>query len=107
MFSTLRQLRPTLVGRAVLLVSGLVLANTACWVAAGICLSGADGLLGIAMLAWTLGLRHGFDADHISAIDNATRQMVSLGRLPMTCGLFFSLGHSTIVMAVNIAIAVR
>lgn len=45
-------LRPTIVGRAVLLVTGLLIANAACWAAAGICLSGADGLLGIAMLAW-------------------------------------------------------
>ncbi|GMK57920.1 hypothetical protein CspeluHIS016_0407540 [Cutaneotrichosporon spelunceum] len=99
-------LRPTLVGRALILISCLVLANVIVWVAAGIAYSGRDGLLGIAMLAWTLGLRHGLDADHISAIDNATRQMVSLGRLPMTCGLFFSLGHSTIVIAVNIALAI-
>ncbi|TXT13759.1 hypothetical protein VHUM_01126 [Vanrija humicola] len=76
------------------------------WVAAGIAFGQRDGLLGIALLAWTLGLRHGLDADHISAIDNATRQMVSLGQLPLTCGLFFSLGHSTIVIAVNVAIAV-
>lgn len=107
MRTSLRSLRPTLVGRALLLVAGLVLANAAVWVAAGIAYRGADGLLGIAMLAWTLGLRHGLDADHISAIDNATRQMVSLGQLPMTCGLFFSLGHSTIVIAVNIALAIR
>lgn len=102
-----RRLRLTLLGRAALLIAGELLANVAVWVAAGICLSQADGLLGIAMLAWTLGLRHGLDADHISAIDNATRQMVSMGRLPLTCGLFFSLGHSTIVIAVNIAIAIR
>ncbi|KII86790.1 hypothetical protein PLICRDRAFT_43453 [Plicaturopsis crispa FD-325 SS-3] len=50
--------------------------------------------------------RHGLDADHIAAIDNATRNMISLGHLPITCGLFFSLGHSTIVIAFNIAIAV-
>ncbi|BEJ09884.1 hypothetical protein CcaverHIS641_0607990 [Cutaneotrichosporon cavernicola] len=100
------KLRPTLIGRAIFLIASLVLANAAVWVAAGIAYSGADGLLGIAMLAWTLGLRHGLDADHICAIDNATRQMVSLGQLPMTCGLFFSLGHSTIVIAVNIALAI-
>ncbi|BEJ12895.1 hypothetical protein CspHIS471_0300690 [Cutaneotrichosporon sp. HIS471] len=100
------KLRPTLVGRAIFLMASLVLANAAVWAAAGIAYSGGDGLLGIAMLAWTLGLRHGLDADHICAIDNATRQMVSLGKLPMTCGLFFSLGHSTIVIAVNIALAI-
>ena len=55
----------------------------------------------------TIGLRHGLDADHISAIDNSTRHLVSLGKLPITCGLFFSLGHSTIVIVVNVAIAIR
>ncbi|KAL1411225.1 hypothetical protein Q8F55_002176 [Vanrija albida] len=96
----------TLLGRAVALIAGELLFNAACWVAAGICFGQRDGLIGIALLAWTLGLRHGLDADHISAIDNATRQMVSMGQLPITCGLFFSLGHSTIVIAVNVAIAV-
>ncbi|WVQ78188.1 hypothetical protein IAT38_000271 [Cryptococcus sp. DSM 104549] len=96
----------TLMGRAIALISGELLANAAVWVAAGICFRQADGVLGLAVLAWTIGLRHGLDADHISAIDNATRQLVSLGQLPITCGLFFSLGHSTIVIVVNIAIAV-
>ncbi|ODO03363.1 high-affinity nickel-transporter [Cryptococcus wingfieldii CBS 7118] len=98
--------RLTLLGRAVALISGELLFNAACWVAAGICFKGS-GVLGLALLAWTIGLRHGLDADHISAIDNATRQLVSQGQLPITCGLFFSLGHSTIVIAVNIAIAIR
>ncbi|WVQ98603.1 hypothetical protein IAU59_005733 [Kwoniella sp. CBS 9459] len=98
--------RPTLLGRAIALVIAELLANAVCWIAAALTLRQADGLLGLAMLAWTIGLRHGLDADHISAIDNATRQLVSLGQLPITCGLFFSLGHSTIVIVVNIAIAV-
>ncbi|WWD15794.1 hypothetical protein CI109_100218 [Kwoniella shandongensis] len=98
--------RLTLLGRAIALVTGELLANAACWIAAAVCLRQADGLMGLALLAWTIGLRHGLDADHISAIDNATRQLVSLGQLPITCGLFFSLGHSTIVIAVNVAIAV-
>jgi len=46
------------------------------------------------------------DADHISAIDNATRSLIQSGQLPVTCGLFFSLGHSTIVVAVTIAITI-
>ncbi|KAK8869931.1 hypothetical protein IAR55_000499 [Kwoniella newhampshirensis] len=96
----------TLLGRAIALITGELIANAACWIAAGICLSQADGLIGLALLAWTIGLRHGLDADHISAIDNATRQLVSLGQLPITCGLFFSLGHSTIVITVNVAIAI-
>ncbi|TYJ57178.1 hypothetical protein B9479_002093 [Cryptococcus floricola] len=78
--------RLTLLGRAVALISGELLFNAACWVAAGICFKGS-GVLGLALLAWTIGLRHGLDADHISAIDNATRQLVSQGQLPITCGI--------------------
>lgn len=62
--------------------------------------------MSLALLAWTLGLRHALDADHISAIDNATRGLINLGQLPVTCGLFFSLGHSTIVLVVTVAIAI-
>ncbi|KAL7422215.1 hypothetical protein Q5752_002861 [Cryptotrichosporon argae] len=98
--------RLTLHGRAAALIGAELLANTVAWIVAGVCLRGSDGILSLALLAWTIGLRHALDADHISAIDNATRQLVSRGRLPMTCGLFFSLGHSTIVIAVNIAIAI-
>jgi high-affinity nickel permease len=47
--------------------------------------------------AYTLGLRHAFDADHIAAIDNTTRKLMSEGKRPLSVGLFFSLGHSTIV----------
>ncbi|KGB74229.1 high-affinity nickel-transporter [Cryptococcus deuterogattii 99/473] len=102
----LTQRKLTLLGRAIALVAGELLFNAVCWIAAGICFGKTDGILGLALLAWTIGLRHGLDADHISAIDNATRQLVSQGQLPITCGLFFSLGHSTIVIVVNVAIAV-
>ncbi|OWZ63602.1 hypothetical protein AYX14_03272 [Cryptococcus neoformans] len=104
--SRLAQRKLTLLGRAIALVVGELLFNAVCWIAAGICFGKTDGILGLALLAWTIGLRHGLDADHISAIDNATRQLVSQGQLPITCGLFFSLGHSTIVIVVNVAIAV-
>jgi high-affinity nickel-transport protein len=53
--------------------------------------------LGTGVLAYTLGLRHAFDADHISAIDNTTRKLMSEGKRPMGVGFFFSLGHSSIV----------
>jgi high-affinity nickel-transport protein len=53
--------------------------------------------VGIGLTAYTLGLRHAFDADHISAIDNTTRKLMSEGKRPLSVGLFFSLGHSTIV----------
>jgi nickel/cobalt transporter (NiCoT) family protein len=60
---------------------------------------GASGgfTLGTGVTAYTLGLRHAFDADHISAIDNTTRKLMSEGKRPLSVGFFFSLGHSTVV----------
>jgi high-affinity nickel-transport protein len=62
--------------------------------------------IGVAVLAYTLGLRHAFDADHISAIDNTTRKLLSDGRRPLSVGYFFSLGHSSIVVAIGAGIVV-
>jgi high-affinity nickel-transport protein len=61
--------------------------------------------LGVALTAWTLGARHAFDADHISAIDNTTRKLMADGSRPLGTGFFFALGHSSIVMAVGVGIA--
>jgi len=58
--------------------------------------------VGTGMLAYSLGLRHAFDADHISAIDNTTRKLMSEGKRPLGVGFFFSLGHSTVVFAMAI-----
>jgi high-affinity nickel-transport protein len=55
--------------------------------------------VGIGVTAYTLGLRHAFDADHIAAIDNTTRKLMADGQRPLSVGFFFSLGHSTIVFA--------
>lgn len=63
-------------------------------------------LLGTALLAYTFGLRHSVDADHISAIDNVTRKLMQENKRPVAVGFFFSLGHSTIVVALSIAIAI-
>ena len=60
---------------------------------------------GAGALAYSFGLRHAFDADHISAIDDSTRIMLAKGKKPLGVGLFFSLGHSTIVLSLSIAIA--
>jgi high-affinity nickel-transport protein len=60
---------------------------------------------GTGLTAYTLGLRHAFDADHISAIDNTTRKLMTDGRRPMSVGLFFSLGHSTVVLALTVLFA--
>jgi high-affinity nickel-transport protein len=62
-------------------------------------------LLPTAFLAYTFGLRHAVDADHIAAIDNTTRKLMQDGQRPVAVGLFFSLGHSTIVVALSVVIA--
>jgi nickel/cobalt transporter (NiCoT) family protein len=68
---------------------------------------GATGTftVGIGITAYTLGLRHAFDADHISAIDNTTRKLMSEGERPLSVGFWFSLGHSTIVFALALLIS--
>ena len=58
--------------------------------------------IGVAVTAYTLGMRHAFDADHISAIDNTTRKLMAEGQRPLSVGFFFSLGHSTIVFALGV-----
>src|ERR1700735_2805601 len=58
--------------------------------------------LGTGVLAYTLGMRHAFDADHIAAIDNTTRKLVNEGKRPLSVGFFFSLGHSTIVFVLAV-----
>jgi nickel/cobalt transporter (NiCoT) family protein len=62
--------------------------------------------IGVAGLAYSLGLRHAFDADHISAIDNTTRKLIGEGKRPLSVGYWFSLGHSTIVFAIGVGIVV-
>lgn len=101
----------TILGRSLLLITVLILFNVGCWVAAALLFKphatgDSSGLMGLALLSWTIGLRHALDADHISAIDNATRGLLNLGQLPTTCGLFFSLGHSTIVVVFIVAITI-
>ena len=65
--------------------------------------------VGIGITAYTLGLRHAFDADHISAIDNTTRKLMAEGKRPLSVGFWFSLGHSTIVflLAFLLSIGIR
>jgi high-affinity nickel-transport protein len=65
--------------------------------------------VGLGLTAYTLGMRHAFDADHIAAIDNTTRKLISDGQRPMSVGFWFSLGHSSVVfvMVMGIALGVR
>jgi high-affinity nickel-transport protein len=62
--------------------------------------------VGTGVTAYTLGMRHAFDADHISAIDNTTRKLMAEGKRPMSVGFFFSLGHSTVVFGLAFLFAV-
>jgi nickel/cobalt transporter (NiCoT) family protein len=95
-------LRSKIVGVYALLIA----ANIAAWLWALIAFHDYPLLLGTAALAYSFGLRHAFDADHIAAIDNVTRKLMQEGKRPVGVGLFFSLGHSTIVVGLSIAIAV-
>ena len=98
--------RETIRGKIIGVYAGLAALNIAGWVWALVAFHDYPVLLGTAALAYSFGLRHAFDADHIAAIDNVTRKMMQEGRRPVGVGLFFSLGHSTIVVALSIAIAV-
>jgi len=62
--------------------------------------------IGVAGLAYSLGLRHAFDADHISAIDNTTRKLMNDGKRPLSLGFWFSLGHSSIVVAIGVGVVI-
>jgi high-affinity nickel-transport protein len=62
--------------------------------------------VGIGVTAYTLGMRHAFDADHISAIDNTTRKLMAEGKRPLSVGFWFSLGHSTVVFVLALLISV-
>ena len=63
-------------------------------------------MLGLGGLAYTFGLRHAFDADHISAIDNTTRKLLQEGKKPLGVGFFFSLGHSTVVFLIAVLLGI-
>src|SRR5271168_647784 len=83
----------------------LMVFNAAAWLWAVLAFRHYPLLLGTALLAYSLGLRHAVDADHIAAIDNVTRKLMQEGKRPVAVGLMFSLGHSTIVLLGSAAIA--
>lgn len=91
--------------RIAVLYALLIPANILAWAAAWWLFAGKPALLGTAFLAWMLGLRHAVDADHIAAIDNVVRKLMQDGRRPLAAGLYFSLGHSTVVVLAVVAIA--
>ncbi|HZZ20860.1 MAG TPA: HoxN/HupN/NixA family nickel/cobalt transporter [Opitutaceae bacterium] len=92
--------------RATALFGVLLLFNAAAWLWAFAAFHGHPVLLGTAFLAYTFGLRHAVDADHIAAIDNVTRKLMHQGQRPVSVGCYFSLGHSTVVFALSLAVAV-
>jgi len=90
----------------ILSIYGVLLAlNAGAWLWAAIAFHHHPVLLGTALLAYSFGLRHAVDADHIAAIDNVTRKLMQEGRRPVAVGFMFSLGHSTIVVFGSLLIA--
>ncbi|WP_322032308.1 HoxN/HupN/NixA family nickel/cobalt transporter [Paraburkholderia sp. J76] len=94
-------LRPRLIP----LYAALIAANLGAWAWALIAFRHYPLLLGTALLAYGFGLRHAVDADHIAAIDAVTRKLMQAGQRPLGVGLAFSLGHSTVVVAATLGIA--
>src|SRR4051794_38388675 len=92
--------------KVITLYALLIFANLAAWAGAFLAFRDHPVLLGTAFLAYSFGLRHAVDADHIAAIDNVTRKLMQEGKKPLTVGLFFSLGHSTVVVLASIGIAI-
>ncbi|HZH40908.1 MAG TPA: HoxN/HupN/NixA family nickel/cobalt transporter [Gemmatimonadales bacterium] len=91
--------------RVVTLYVVVAVANIGAWAWALVAFRHFPLLLGTALLAFGLGLRHAIDADHIAAIDNVTRKLMQEGKRPVGVGFFFSLGHSTVVVLASVAIA--
>ncbi len=95
------ELRGKVIGIYVVLVGANVLA----WLWALVAFHDYPVLIGTAFLAYTFGLRHAVDADHIAAIDNVTRKLMQEGKRPVSVGFFFALGHSTVVVLASAAVA--
>jgi high-affinity nickel-transport protein len=95
------RLRAKTIGIYALLIAGNVLA----WIWAFVEFADHPVLLGTASLAYTFGLRHAVDPDHIAAIDNVTRKLMQEGKRPLATGFFFALGHSTVVIIASSLVA--
>ncbi len=93
-------------GRITLVAVALIACNVLVWLWALVAFRHHSLLLGTGLLAYGFGLRHAVDADHIAAIDNVTRKLMQEGKRPIAVGLFFSLGHSTVVAVLTLAVAV-
>ncbi|MGX4802569.1 HoxN/HupN/NixA family nickel/cobalt transporter [Bradyrhizobium guangdongense] len=89
----------------VLLFGGLVAANIAAWAWAFAAFGDRPAVMATALLAWVFGLRHAVDADHIAAIDNVVRKLMQAGDTPRSVGLYFALGHSSVVVVASMLLA--
>lgn len=90
----------------IILLGALVFFNAFIWLVGIFSSFSHPLLLGLIAIAYGLGLRHAVDADHIAAIDNTTRKFMIDGKRPVAVGLFFSLGHSTVVVILSLLVAV-
>jgi high-affinity nickel-transport protein len=93
-------------GRLVGIYAVLIVANLGVWAWAFCAFFGQPLMLGTGLLAYSFGLRHAVDADHIAAIDNVTRKLMQEGKRPVSVGFWFSLGHSTVVALAALVIAI-
>jgi nickel/cobalt transporter (NiCoT) family protein len=96
---------PDLRRRLITIYAVLIGGNLLIWLWALVAFRGQPVLLGTALLAYTFGLRHAVDADHIAAIDSVTRKLMQQSQRPVGVGFFFSLGHSAVVALLSIAVA--
>jgi high-affinity nickel-transport protein len=101
----IKESSPQIRHRIIIIYTFLLGYNILVWLLTLIIFGRTPALLLLAGTAYTLGLRHAFDADHISAIDNVTRKLMQEKKRPVGVGFFFSLGHSTIVVGLTIFIA--
>jgi high-affinity nickel-transport protein len=92
-------------GKIIGIYAVLIGANVLAWIWALLAFHDYPLLVGTAFLAYAFGLRHAVDADHIAAIDNVTRKLMQEDKRPVAAGLFFSLGHSTVVVLASAGIA--
>ena len=92
--------------KTILLFSGIAIATILGFIASGVIGRNYIVLAGMGVIAYVFGLRHGVDADHIAAIDNTTRKLMQEGKRPLTVGTWFSLGHSTIVVGLIVALVI-
>jgi nickel/cobalt transporter (NiCoT) family protein len=105
-YNTLRYCDATLGRRVIAIYALLTVVNLAVWAWAFYAFYGRPAMLGTVLLAYSFGLRHAVDADHIAAIDNVIRKLMHEGKRPVAVGFWFSLGHSAVVVLAAIALAI-